>query len=320
MDNPLVTIIVPAFNAEAYLEATLKSLQNQTYPNLQIIVVDDGSTDATPEIVRSHASKVSYIRQENSGSCAAPRNTGLKIAKGEFISFFDADDLMAPDKISQQVRDLSEFPSAVMSITNYRNFTDTAKSPDHFSSCPLLSELICEAGHKRLLLTAQESRSLLIEENYAIAGSPLFRATAIEQTNGFDETLFACEDFHLIYRLAKLGSVVINPFLGFNRRVHALNMSNDNERMLRNLIKSREDLIRTEPEPTLRNRLKKRVQRYRRDLQTCLVNKSRLYDAAKLYPQTFPPESLSDLNHDLRQGIKILLQCTLTGYSTEKHH
>lgn len=320
MDKPLVTVIVPAYNASDYIAETLESILAQTYENLEVIVVDDGSTDNTAEIVKSYTSGITYIHQENSGSCAAPRNNGLQHAKGEFVTFFDADDIMLPDKIAHQVNDLLDHPEAVICISNYRNFTQTQHSADHFSNCPALADYLNEVKGTTFTLTSLACRSILIDENFTIASSPLFRTQTVKSLGGFKQSLRACEDFHLIYRVAMEGDVVVNATVGFERRLHDLNMSSDNERMLRNLIGSRSSLSREETDKSLRKRLEFRVRRYRRDLQTCLVLKGRLKDAVRMYLETFPPKSFSDLNHDIRQGIKILMYYITPGRMANRPH
>lgn len=318
MDKPLVTVIVPAYNASDFIAETLESILNQTYDNLQVIVVDDGSTDDTARIVQSYSPRVTYIHQTNSGGCAAPRNRGLQHAQGEFVTFFDADDIMLPDKIESQVEDLLGQSRAVMSICNYRNFDNTEKYPDHFSTCPILqSQMLTE---KMIAITGELCRSVLLDENFGSACSPLFKASIVRDLQGFNESLFACEDFHLIYRVAMHGDIVITSKVSFERRLHDTNMSNDNERMLRNLIASRHDLSLNETNTSLQRRLKHRVRRYRRDLQTCLVLKKQLGKALKLYGETFPPQSLSDLNHDVRQGIKIALHGLAPGKYPDRQH
>lgn len=98
MTQPLISIIVPIYNAEQYLEDTLKELINQTYKNLEIILVDDGSTDNSPAICDRYSSEhnnIKVIHKKNAGVCAA-RNNGISSAKGDFIGFCDSDDL--PDR------------------------------------------------------------------------------------------------------------------------------------------------------------------------------------------------------------------------------
>jgi glycosyltransferase involved in cell wall biosynthesis len=99
---PLVSVVVPAYNAEAYIVDCLRSILQQDYPALQVIVVDDGSTDATPERVQTLGAAVTYRRQPNSGSAVA-RNLGVALAEGEYVAFCDSDDLWAPHRLKQQV-------------------------------------------------------------------------------------------------------------------------------------------------------------------------------------------------------------------------
>lgn len=106
MFKPLVSIIIPSYNAEKYLAGTIKSAIGQTWSNKEIIIVDDGSTDNSYAIAkRFEASDVFVIQQENRGASAA-RNRGLKASKGEYIQFLDADDLLSPNKIGGQVSQL----------------------------------------------------------------------------------------------------------------------------------------------------------------------------------------------------------------------
>jgi len=97
----LVSIIICVYNGEKYIESSIKSALIQTYPNIEIIVVDDGSTDMTGKIVKRYP-ELKYIYQENKGVSEA-RNTGLEYSKGEYIAWLDADDLYLPDKVKEQV-------------------------------------------------------------------------------------------------------------------------------------------------------------------------------------------------------------------------
>jgi|GEM_PF-709241 glycosyltransferase involved in cell wall biosynthesis len=106
MQSDLVSIIIPAFNAEMYIEDCLNSVINQTYQNIEIIVVNDGSTDLTLELVNSfNDPRIILINQENKG-CSASKNQGLRIANGDFIQYLDADDFLSSDKIEKQVNKL----------------------------------------------------------------------------------------------------------------------------------------------------------------------------------------------------------------------
>jgi glycosyltransferase involved in cell wall biosynthesis len=104
---PLVSVIVPVYNGERYLAAALESALGQTYQPVEVIVVDDGSTDATPDVARRYP--VRYVRQANQGTGAA-RNAGLAEARGSLLGHLDADDLWEPDKTRLQVAALAAHP------------------------------------------------------------------------------------------------------------------------------------------------------------------------------------------------------------------
>ena len=124
MPSPLVSIIIPAYNSANYLAETIQSAIDQTWPNKEIIVVNDGSTDGTLAIARSFESEiVKVLNQENKGASAA-RNKGLSIAKGEYIQFLDADDLLSSDKIQNQVEILEKRPGKI-STSSTIHFKDS---------------------------------------------------------------------------------------------------------------------------------------------------------------------------------------------------
>jgi hypothetical protein len=101
--TPLVSILIPAYNAERWIAETLRSALGQTWPRKEIIVVNDGSTDQTRSIVEKFASKtVSVVTQENQGVCAA-RNKAYELCQGDYVQWLDADDLLSPDKIAKQM-------------------------------------------------------------------------------------------------------------------------------------------------------------------------------------------------------------------------
>ena len=103
MDNnssPMVSVIIPVFNREYCINRAIDSVLNQTYKNLEVIVVDDGSTDKTLDVVNKYADRIKVIRQENSGPSRA-RNAGIKASKGFFVGFLDSDDEWLPTKIEK---------------------------------------------------------------------------------------------------------------------------------------------------------------------------------------------------------------------------
>lgn len=107
MNAPRISVIVPVYNGEAYLAQALDSILQQDWPDFELIVVDDGSTDATARIARSYGDRLVYRHQPNAGQGAA-RNAGLALATGDFIAFLDADDVWLPAKLSRQMALLSQ--------------------------------------------------------------------------------------------------------------------------------------------------------------------------------------------------------------------
>lgn len=107
MNNQLVSILIPVYNAEKYVAEAIESALNQTYKNIEIIIVDDGSTDKSWEIIESYRQKhpkiIKTYRQENKGACAA-RNKAFELSDGKYIQYLDSDDLLASDKIEHQIK------------------------------------------------------------------------------------------------------------------------------------------------------------------------------------------------------------------------
>lgn len=127
MNSKLVSIIIPVYNSKRYILETLESVFNQTYTNLEIILIDDGSTDGIDQLFPSFEEHgVKCFKQPNKGASTA-RNLGLTNATGEFIQFLDADDVLHPDKIEMQVRKMEEDDSDI-SFTFWVNFEETVEN------------------------------------------------------------------------------------------------------------------------------------------------------------------------------------------------
>lgn len=106
-----ISVIIPAYNGDRYIKNAIASVLAQTYSNYEIIVVDDGSTDNTSQIVQGYGDRVKYLYQDNQGVAAA-RNKGIGVSKGQYIAFLDQDDVFLPDKLSEQVSCFELHPDA----------------------------------------------------------------------------------------------------------------------------------------------------------------------------------------------------------------
>ncbi|HNW34743.1 MAG TPA: glycosyltransferase [Candidatus Ozemobacteraceae bacterium] len=222
---PLVSVIIPVYNYGRFLPDAIQSVLNQTHRNLELILIDDGSTDETPAIIQQWLcdSRLRCFRQSRRGMSAA-RNAGLDAARGAYIQFLDADDILAPDKLRKQLEVLEANPEI---FATYCQTSYFSKTPDECL----------------YLMPASPIRNLahtLFERNVFPIHSILFRRCDTR----FDETLSAVEDLDFWIKLA-IGKKVFVPFpetLCYVR-VHGGNISTKLRRMYTYKIKVMEKYI-----------------------------------------------------------------------------
>jgi hypothetical protein len=239
-DEDLVSVIVPAYNAGTTLDETLASVRGQTYRNLEILVVDDGSTDDTVAVADRHAavdSRVRILSIANSGVANA-RNAGIAASRGEFVAPVDADDVWHPEKIARQMAIIRSDPDMGYVYTLFRRIDDEGRV--------LYSSGIGDfVGHVYL-------RSLLV--NFVGNGSCLLaRRAALDAVGGYEPDLHrrgvqGCEDHLVQILIARAWTVGLVPayLTGYRRRADA--MSADRERMMRSHLAVLEQVARRFPE------------------------------------------------------------------------
>lgn len=132
----LVSCLVPAFNAAPYLPEALGSIFAQSYRTIEVIVIDDGSTDSTAEVARRYAREVRVIQQEHGGLMSA-RDAAIDAAGGEFVAFLDADDRWVDTKLEKQVTVFSEHPDIDLCVTHFLNFWEDPKGAEGYADHPL---------------------------------------------------------------------------------------------------------------------------------------------------------------------------------------
>jgi glycosyltransferase involved in cell wall biosynthesis len=215
---PKVSVIVPAYNQAHFLEKALESLLAQTFRDYEIIVVDDGSTDRTPEIAAHFQERIRYIRQENKGLAGA-RNTGIVAAQGEWIGLLDSDDEWKPNYLETMVALADENPDGVV-------FYCLAQSVD-VDGNPL-PQIV--GGPVQ---TPDELYPAMVRANFIIPSTVLMKTEAIKKAGLFDGALRSCEDWDLWLRL-----LPEQKFLGLNDclvryRIHGSSLSTDPSGMQR---------------------------------------------------------------------------------------
>jgi glycosyltransferase involved in cell wall biosynthesis len=184
---PIISIIIPAFNAEATIAKTIQSVLDQTFSEFEIIVIDDGSSDSTVDIVyQFNEPRLRVLSFVNAG-LPASRNRGIKNSNSKYIAFLDADDLWTQDKLAEQFKALENRPQAALAYS----WTDYIDENDNFL---FSGNYISPQGdvYKEILL-----------KNFLENGSnPLIRRDAIEKIGLFDESLTSAEDWEFWVRLA----------------------------------------------------------------------------------------------------------------------
>ena len=133
--NELVSIVIPVYNAEKFIKDTAASIKAQTYDNYEVLMVDDGSTDNTVSVMQEIEDKRFKILKSDGKSAAAARNTGIKAANGRYIAFIDADDLWDPEKLSKQIKFMTE-NEAAFSFTGYEFADENGVSVNKIVSVP----------------------------------------------------------------------------------------------------------------------------------------------------------------------------------------
>jgi glycosyltransferase involved in cell wall biosynthesis len=129
-----VSVVVPSFNSARFVARTLEGALAQTYPRLELVVIDDGSTDDTERVLRPYLDRIVHVRQENQGLAAA-RNAGMARTSGELVAWLDADDLWIPEKIALQVAVLERHPECVLVASDFSAFDDEGYfDPSHVAS------------------------------------------------------------------------------------------------------------------------------------------------------------------------------------------
>ncbi len=196
LNQPLISVIIPAYNAETFLAKTLESVLSQTYQNIEILVVDDGSTDKTAEIVKSFARKdnrISLLQQSNAGVAAA-RNLAIEKSRGEYIAPIDADDIWYPQNLEKQVKCLNSSAPSVGIVYSW--------------SVDINEQDLLTGGFYNSTIEGEVYTALVYKYFIGNASSSLIRRICFEKIGGYNcklkaENAQGCEDWELHLRIAE---------------------------------------------------------------------------------------------------------------------
>ena len=221
-----VSVIIPAYNREAFIRETIESVLEQTYSNIELIVVDDGSTDNTLKIVKEYKEKLDLLQHPggvNKGQSAAI-NLGLKVSTGEYIAILDSDDLFAPKKIELQIEHLIKNLDVGLVYANGIAI-DTNGAELH---------VMIQKGHKE----ENKPELVLLNSYYNIPSNALIRKSVFEIVGGFDEELRSAQDHDMAIRIAEVTRLnYIDKVLWYYRRHKETQSVQHSERRWKNGFK-----------------------------------------------------------------------------------
>ena len=209
MAKPLISVIIPTYNSATYLPQALDSVFAQTHNNLEVLVIDDGSTDNTPAVIAPYANRIVYMRQAQAGPSKA-RNLGIARARGIYTAFLDADDTWLPSKLEKQLRVLQHNPEVGMVYSRSVNFHN--RTGEELGIHP-------KKMHSGILF------DFFLTTPVSILSSVLVRTCLLKELGGFEEGLTTAEDTHLYLRIARNYKIVGVPDILVRRRIHDKNLS-----------------------------------------------------------------------------------------------
>jgi glycosyltransferase involved in cell wall biosynthesis len=209
---PKISVIIPAYNSEKTIKTTIDSVLNQTFTNFELIVINDGSTDSTLDIVSQiQESRIKVLSFENAGGNVS-RNRGLHQAVGEFVSFLDADDIWTPEKLASQVKALQANIDAKVAYS----WTDYIDENGKF---------LVSGNH--ITVNGDVYERLLVSNFLENGSNPLIDKESLVELGGFDESLKAAQDWDMWLRLAAKYSFICVPAVQILYRVSASSLSSN---------------------------------------------------------------------------------------------
>ncbi|MEO1184545.1 MAG: glycosyltransferase [Cyanobacteria bacterium J06636_27] len=194
---PLISVIVPVYNGEKTIKETIESVLNQTFSNLELIIIDDGSQDSTLKVISDiKDSRLKVFSYKNAG-VAISRNRGIKKSVGEFIAFLDADDLWTSDKLEVQLEALQSKPQAALAYS----WVDYINAEGEF---------LHNGNH--ITINGNAYKQMLVENVLENGSNPLVRREALIYVGGFNQSLTPAEDWDMWLRLAACYDFVTVPY------------------------------------------------------------------------------------------------------------
>lgn len=281
IDNSLVSVIIPTYNRARLISEAIESILAQTYKHIELIVVDDGSTDDTQVVLSSYGDKIRVILQQNAGPAIA-RNRGISIAKGDIIAFLDSDDQWLPTKLERQVDSLRVAgPEVTCSLCNCTVYYANGSRTSTFAIADMVPE--CATGVWLNPVEVLLNRFVMFNQAVAI------RREVLERVGYFDESLRFGEDYDLPFRLAMEGpwTIIRDELVAY----HEASPGSWAKAALREEVHLRKDLVRIRRRMSrliekdsnlvnLRPRAERELAREKRELSIALLGRKKIFGAS----------------------------------------
>ncbi len=282
VESALISVIIPTYNYAAFIGEAIQSVLDQTYRKFEIVVIDDGSTDDTKEVVLAFP-EVLYLHQSNQGIAGA-RNAGWQSSRGEFLVFLDADDRLLPRALEVGVESL-------------KACTGCAFVSGHW-------ELIAFDGRglpsPPVVCVSDNHYRALLDFNYiGTVGQVMFRRSIIEEVGGFNVTVPGCDDIELYMRIARQHPVYCHDQIVAQHRRHGSNTSGNRSLMLQSMLKvyqSQSEHVRGQPELEAF---------YNQGIEYCkhFIRKERKRKSQERFESNWLVKSLINLRHRIKAAL-----------------
>lgn len=236
LTSPAVSVVIAAYNASRWIAKTLDSVLAQTFRDFEVVVVDDGSTDETPNVIAGYGTKVRYLHKENGGAASA-RNVGIRAARGSYIAFLDADDLWLSEKLQLQMQLFSKYPALAWVYSDAEVFEGQS--------------VLYKVSQRSKLHAGDILRPLLLQD-FIPSPTPLIRREVFDTVGYFDESplLRIGEDWNMWLRIAAKYHVefVDQPLARIRTHATSMTGSMDLQYAFRSKLTIIENAIARDPE------------------------------------------------------------------------
>ena len=228
MAMPLVSVIVPTYNNAKLISDTLESILGQSYSPLEVLVINDGSTDQTPEVVKRFSGHecLRIYTQSNQGDIAA-RNKGIELSHGNYIAFCDSDDIWNRDHVKLLVERLEQSPEAGMAFDNVLYFDHSERLEESGGAAIATDEqrLMISTGRARTFAAAPISLQDMYADNLITTSAFMVPRGVFARVGVFDKDIYLMNDLHLFYRIGAYYTVRFVDYVGVRKRVHPKSLS-----------------------------------------------------------------------------------------------